>query len=108
MNAWGLAKYTMEDLLCMETLSRSFGPHNAVEPVGGVCHGNVNRNETTRIHAISCLKTIWSSLTDNGVFTRIWLDICTRAKSNLSSKTHVAFDRAQAKKNVDLTRWEWP
>ena len=38
-----------------------------MEPVGGTCHGNGCRRETTRFHAISCIKTGWSSLTHNRV-----------------------------------------
>ena len=58
---------TMEGPLWSETLSRSLGSHDATEPVGGMCHGNSCRQETTRIHAISCTKTGWSSLTHNRV-----------------------------------------
>ena len=32
-----------------------------------MCHGNGCRQETTRLHAISCTKTGWSSLTHNRV-----------------------------------------
>ena len=55
----------MEGSLWRETLGRSLGSHDAVEPVGGTCHGNGCRRETTRLHAISCTKTRWSSLTHN-------------------------------------------
>ena len=50
-----------------ETLGRSLGSHDATELVGGLCHGNGCRQETTRLHAISCTKTGWSSLTHNRV-----------------------------------------
>ena len=58
---------TMEGPLWRETLGRSLGSHNAAELVGGICHGNVCQHETTRLHAISCTKTGWSSLTHNWV-----------------------------------------
>ena len=58
---------TMEGPLWRETLGRSLGSHDATELVGGMCHGNGCRQETTRIHAISCSKTGWSSLTHNRV-----------------------------------------
>ena len=58
---------TMEGPLWRETLGRSQGSHGAVELVGGMCHGNGCRQETTRLHAISCTKTGWSSLTHNRV-----------------------------------------
>ena len=58
---------TMEDPVWRETLGRSLGSHDATELVGGMCHGNGCRQETTRFHAISCAKTGWSSLTHNGV-----------------------------------------
>ena len=42
---------------------RSLGSHDAAELVGGICHGNGCRHETARLHATSCTKTGWSSLT---------------------------------------------
>ena len=48
---------TMEGPLWRETLRRSLGSHDATELVGGMCHGNGCRQETTRLHAISCSKT---------------------------------------------------
>ena len=56
---------TMEGPLWRETLGRSLGLHDATELVGGMCHGNGCRQETTRLHAISCSKTGWSSFTHN-------------------------------------------
>ena len=50
-----------------ETLGRSLGSHDSTELVGGMCHGNGCRQETTRLNAISCSKTGWSSLTHNRV-----------------------------------------
>ena len=41
--------------------------HTHTELVDGMCHGNGCRQETTRLHAISCSKTGWSSLTHNRV-----------------------------------------
>ena len=58
---------TMEGPLWRETLGRSLGSHDATELVGGMCHGNGCRQETTHLHAISCSKTGWSSLTHNRV-----------------------------------------
>ena len=58
---------TMEGPLWRETLGRSLGSHDATELVGGMCHGNGCRQETTRLHAISCTKTGRSSLTHNRV-----------------------------------------
>ena len=55
---------TMEDPLWRETLGRSLGSHDATELVGGMCHGNGCRQE---LHAISCSKTGWGSLTHNRV-----------------------------------------
>ena len=60
-----LQEDTMEGPLWRETLGRSLGSHDATELVGGMCHGNGYRQETTRLHAISCSKTGWSSLTHN-------------------------------------------
>ena len=58
---------TMEGPMWRETLGRSLGSHGAAELVGGIHHGNGCRQETTRLHAISCTKTGWSSLTHNRV-----------------------------------------
>ena len=58
---------TMEGPLWRETLGRNLGSHDATKPVGGMCHGNGCRQQTTRLHAISCTKTGWSSLTHNRV-----------------------------------------
>ena len=54
---------TMEGSLLGEILGRSLRSHDATELVGGMCHGNGCRQETTCPHAISCTKTGWSSLT---------------------------------------------
>ena len=48
---------TMESSLWRGTLCRSLRSHDAAELVGGMCHGNGCRQETTRLHAISCTKT---------------------------------------------------
>ena len=48
---------TTEGPLWRETVSRSLGSHDAAELVGGMCHRNGCRQETTRLHAISCTKT---------------------------------------------------
>ena len=63
--------FSQEDMmkgpLWRETLGRSLASHNATELVGGMCLGNGCRQETTRLHAISCSKTGWSSLIHNRV-----------------------------------------
>ena len=58
---------TMKGPLWRETLRRSLGSHDVTELVGGMCHDNGCWQETTRLHAISCSKTGWSSLTHNRV-----------------------------------------
>ena len=55
----------MEAPLWRETLGMSLGSHDVAELVGGMCRGNGCRQETTRLHAISCTKTGWSSLPHN-------------------------------------------
>ena len=62
---------TMKGPLWREALGRRLGSHDATEPVGGMCHGNGCRQETTRLHAISCTKTGWSSLTHNRVLHQV-------------------------------------
>ena len=58
---------TMEGPLWRETSGRNLGSHNAAELVGGMCQSNGCRQETTRLHAISCTKTGWSYLIHNRV-----------------------------------------
>ena len=58
---------TVEGPMWRETLGRNLGSHDATELVGGMYHGNGCRQETTRLHPISCTKTEWSSLTHNRV-----------------------------------------
>ena len=58
---------TMEGLLWRETLGRSLGSHHAVDLVSSTSHGNGFRQEITRLLAISCTKTGWSSVTHNRV-----------------------------------------
>ena len=62
-----LQEDTMEGPLWRETLRRSLRSYDTTKLVGGMCHGNGCRQETTRLHAISCTKTGWSSLTHNRV-----------------------------------------
>ena len=57
---------TMEGPLWREALGRSLGSHNATKLVGGMCHGN-GCGQNANLHAISCTKTGWSSLTHNRV-----------------------------------------
>ena len=58
---------TMGGPLWRESLGRSQGSHDATELVGGMCHGNGCRQETSLLHAIPCTKMGWSSLTHNRV-----------------------------------------
>ena len=58
---------TTEDPLWRKTLGRSLGAHDAAELVSRMCHGNGCWQETTRLYAINCTKTGWSSLTHNRV-----------------------------------------
>ena len=74
---------TVEGPLSRETLGRSLGSHGESELVGGMCHGKGCRQETTRLHAISCTKTGWSSLTHNRVLV---------ARSLRESKAHFVVD----------------
>ena len=65
-------------------LCRGLGSHDAVEPVGGTCHGNGCRKETTRLHAIAYTKTGWSSLAHNRVL------LYAVARSLRESKVQIA------------------
>ena len=57
----------MKGPLWRKTLGSSLGSHDAVELIGGMCYGNGYRQVITRLHAISCTKAGWSSLTHNRV-----------------------------------------
>ena len=56
---------TMEGPLWRQSLGRSLGSHDVAERVGGMFHGDGYRQETTRLHALSCTKTAWSSFAHN-------------------------------------------
>ena len=58
---------TLKRPLWRETLGRSLWLHGAAELIGGMCHYNSCRQETTRLRAISCTKMGRSSLTHNRV-----------------------------------------
>ena len=92
---------TMEGPLWRETLGRSLGSHDATELVGGMCHGNGCRQETTRLHAISCSKTGWSSLTHNRVLHQALARSLREVKSSLWLKIHGPSDRELANKTAD-------
>ena len=57
----------IEGHLWREIFGRNLGSLDATELVGGMCHGNGCRQETTRLHVISFINTGWSSLTHNRV-----------------------------------------
>ena len=64
----GVSKEDMiEGPLWRGTLGRSLESHDAAERVGEMCHGNGRRQQTPRLHAMSCTKTRWSSLNHNRV-----------------------------------------
>ena len=92
---------TMEGPLWRETLGRSLGSHDATELVGGTCHGNGCRQETTRLHVISCSKPDGALSPTTGCSTRPWLDPFVRAKSSLWLKIHGPSDRELANKTAD-------
>ena len=71
-----------------ESLRQEPGSHDATELVGGICHGNGCRRETTRLYAISCTKTGWSSLTHNRVLHQTLARSLARIKSSLLLKIH--------------------
>ena len=91
----------MEGPLRRETLGRSLGSHDATELVGGMCHGNGCRQETTRLHAISCTKTDGALSLTIGCSTRHWLDSFVRVKSSLWLKIHGPSGRELANKTAD-------
>ena len=95
---------TMEGPLWKETLGRSVGSHDAAELVGGMRHGNGCRQETTRLHAISCTTTGWSSLTHNRVLHQALARSLREGKDNSLLKIHGPSERELADKTADRTR----
>ena len=79
-------------------LGRSLGSYDGAKLVGGMFQSSSGyRQETTRLHAVSCTKMGWSSLTHNRVLHQtLWLDLSARAKSELSLKTHGPSERKRA------------
>ena len=90
----------MEGPLWRETLGR-MGSHDVAQLVGGMCHGNGCRQETTRLHAISCTKTDEALYPTIGCSTRQWLDPFSREKSSLLLKIHDPSERELADKTAD-------
>ena len=84
-------------------LGRSLGSHDATELIGGMCHGNGCRQETTRLHAISCTKTRQDGalLLTIGCSIRHWLDPFVRVKSSLWLKINGLSDSELAKKTAE-------
>ena len=72
---------TIEGPLWRETLGKNLGSHDATELVGGMCHGNGCRQETTRLHH--------------------WLDLFAKVKSSLLLKIHGPPERELADKTAD-------
>ena len=95
-------KDTMESPLWRETLGRSLGSHDAAERVGGMCYGNGYRQETTRIYAISCTKTGWSSLTHNRVLHQsLARSLCESKVQFVVEDTWPCREREQGDKTAD-------
>ena len=91
----------MEGPLWRETFGKSLGSHDAAELVGGMFHGNGCRQETTRLHAISCIRTDGAISLTIGCSTRQWLDPFVRVNSSLLLKIHGPSERELADKTAD-------
>ena len=92
---------TMEGPLWRETLGRSLGSHDATELVGEMRYGNGCRQETTRLHAISCSERDGALSPTIGSSTRHWFDPFVRVKSSLWLKIYGPSDRELANKTAD-------
>ena len=93
---------TMEGSLWRETLGRSLGSYDAMEPVGGMCHGNGCRQETTRLHAISCTKMGWSSLNHNRVLHQVLTRSLRESKVQFVVEDTWSFRQRASEQNVRL------
>ena len=91
----------IEGPLWRETLGRSLGSHDATELVGGMCHGNGCRQETTRLHAYFAQRRDGALSPIIGCSTRHWPDPFVRVKSSLWLKIHGPSDKELANKTVD-------
>ena len=82
-------------------LGMSLGSHDATELGGEMCHGNGCRQETTRLLAISCTKTGWSSFTHNRVLHQALARSLRESKVQFVVKIHGPSDRRLADKMAD-------
>ena len=92
---------TIEGPLWRETLSRSLGSHDAAELVGGMCHGHGCRRENTRLHAMYCTKTGWSSLTHNRVLHQDLARSLRESKVQIVVEDKCSYERELADKMAD-------
>ena len=80
--------------------------HDAAERIGGICHGNGCRQETTRFPAIFAQRREGALSPTTGCSTGHWLDPSARANSTLSFKAHGPPERELADKTADQTLYE--
>ena len=102
-----LQEVTMEGPQWRDTLGRSLGSHDTAELDGGMCHGNGCRQETTRLHAISCTKTGWSSLTHNRVLHQALARSLRQSKVQLVDENTWPFLVRASGENGSRTRYVW-
>ena len=81
-----LQEDTMEGPLWRDPLRGSLGSHDTAECVGRMCHGNDCRQETTRLHTISCKRRDGALSPTIGCSIRHWLDSFARETFSLLLK----------------------
>ena len=96
-----LQEHTIEGLLWRETLGRSLGLHDAVELVGGMCHRNECRQETTVATPYLAQRRNGALTLTIGCSTRHWSDPFARVKYSLLLKIHGPSERELADKTAD-------
>ena len=95
---------TMEGSLWRDTLGRSLGSHDAAALVGEMCRGNGCKQEITRLHAMSCIKTGWSSLTHNRILYQVLARSLRKTKVELVVEDTWPFRQRACYKQGALTR----
>ena len=98
---------TMEGPLWRETLGRSMGSHDVAKLVGEMGHGKGCRQETTRLHAISCANTRWSSLTHNRVLHQALARPLRESKVEFVDEDTWSFREELEGKTANSTRYVW-
>ena len=103
----GEERHGICEILWRETLGRNLGSY-AAEHVGGMCHDSGCRQKTTRLHAISCTTTRWSSIIHNRVLHQALARSLRESKVQFVVEDTWLFRERDSGQNSRLcTRYVW-